>query len=177
MKNRFLYHENEIFLIDESLKRCAIEKGYVCFSGKIGSFYSEMVNKSYLMNVMFLFLIEFCSKIELCKAHQGSECFRLVFSTQFHNKINLINYTHPPVDLTQTIFGIHIIRIWNIPKRSSKLSIPKLSFCSCLVSKMFWNSFEKFIKYFLRTKPKNHVQSGIINFVYVKNHKKTRKPR
>ena len=127
------------------------------------------------MNVMFLFLIEFCSKIELCKAHQGSECFRLVFSSQFHNKINLINYTHPPVDLTQTIFGIHIIRIWNIPKRSSKLSIPKLSFCSCLVSKMFWNSFEKFIKYFLRTKPKNHVQSGIINFVYVKNHKKTRK--
>ena len=47
----------------------AVQKGYVYFSGKIGSFYSEMVNKSYLMNVMFLFLIEFCSKIELCKAH------------------------------------------------------------------------------------------------------------
>ena len=42
---------------------------------------------------------------------------------------------------------------------------------------MFWNSFEKFIKYFLRTKPKNHVQSGIINFVYVENHKKTPKTR
>ena len=45
-----------------------MQKGYIYFLSKIGSFCSEKVNKSYLMN-MFLFLIEFCSKIELCKAH------------------------------------------------------------------------------------------------------------
>ena len=47
----------------------AMQKGYTYFSSKIGSFCSEKVNKSYLMNMMFLFLIEFCPKIELCKAH------------------------------------------------------------------------------------------------------------